>query len=501
MLACVLVGCSDQDFLSSGISGINEEFSKYQKYKDSNEPQTNDEPYRIDNIDIKEIEEAPVAELDEYDMTGPQNSGIPNKETLSEIGSDDAVFIEENAAVYIYTVGNPGGGTAGLTSLHLNGIRKDTEDGVFVPDNADTLKDMLGVDSLSSVKYSADEFQNMLTDLASAADKAYVESLKEDSDWCIKIEDPMYLEQYWGIEQLGQTVEEINTRSYSIGSTEKRARITGYYGEANDKNVRLRPTMVDLNTLFEYYVNDKCEFNYGVKDNRNNAKENQPYQIFTKRGLDKFPQYKDGSYAAMKSKAGFFNNVAKDIPTLNSVIFQNYPMDNGISTKEFNLRLNSFGSKTFSLKSNIKKDSFPSKVKPELAKKYDEFGKAIGTNLGATISTMYDKDESVMYHSPISGYIGAYAAGAKVFVYISYSSGNSITINATDDIFEEAKGAYSEITEVGRYNNLNEFVSEFKIPIIYICMGEKYMDESNKDNLDKVSSTTAKFIVSKFGSK
>ena len=464
-----IVGCSSQSMLSGNAAEFVEQFQTAQRFEDSNEPQTNDVDYRLGTHDIKEIEEVPLDILEDYDMTGPQNSGIPTADVDSEVGNGESVVSNEDkkSIVYIYTAGNPDGDESGVTKLLLNGPNEAAVKQVLVPADDQALLRMAGVRSVADLKYNADEFQKLLVDFSAAVNDAYDQGLdksKKSDDkehWCADLSKAK-LDKRWDL--MPDSNSDKYLIKYKLAGKKHTARCSGYYYPGSKNGY------VTLNMLYRYYVDHV--FDHELFNSISNADVSQE--------TDKSLQY--------------FEAAGDRIPELNVALFQNFPVGNN-----YKMMLGSYvppsGGNTFtsfSLSCLYKKDALWGTISAAKAKKLQDFGVLIGASFGMSANVVKDKDESSMYHSYISAGIDAKNQGAKVLVFCSNVDKK---VNTVVNVYSNNVEAFTEaFKDAGLPVLVGNNVRSLKLIGIDIPVVEVQLGKCTKDQKSEIAGVLAKVI-------
>lgn len=494
IFALGLVGCADQGFISETAGNWSTVFQTAVNADDSNEPQTNSVPYALDSHDIKEVEDVPLEELEEFDLTGPQNSGILKTDTNTLVGNDDADLDTENKpCIYIYTAGNPENSADGKTTLKTDGVNEI--DGVIIPNNVATLKNLTGVKDLTKLKYSADEFQTLLVQFSEAVNNAYKGAKNPTSEWCNFIggatkPKTQKLEAAWGLFDSDEG-KNISWIEYNLGDDTRKAKCTGIYSIYKGSR---HETYVTPGLWWKYYTaKTYSDIQLPSKvTNKDGKLVGDGVPIFGKEPAD---------VSAYTTELKFLHEgTFKKIPILNAAVWQCYSTTNGESPM-----ITMINSQTYSLKASFTTDSMVGTTNGEALAK---FGSDIQTNCGTTVTVNTDKDESSMYHSFLSAAVEARKKNAAVIVsvngkgtgkttieisgYDKDNSGNTNSIKtAWDEKFAELSdsvvlGIADDGSIQGSYMGIGNVTHADYIPYVGITLGS--------EDLDKIAETLAEIL-------
>lgn len=459
-----IVGCSSQSMLSGNAAEFVEQFQTAQRFEDSNEPQTNDVDYRLGTHDIKEIEEVPLDILEDYDMTGPQNSGIPTADVDSEVGNGESTVSTEDkkSIIYIYTAGNPDGDESGVAKLLLKGKDEPPVKQVLVPADDQALLRMAGVSSVADLKYTADEFQQLLVSFSTAVNRAYENGLDrskrsdDEEHWCANV-NKVKLDKRWDL--MPDSNSDKYLIKYKLAGKEHTARCSGYYSKTQFG-------YVTLDMLYKYYV--EHEFNSELFNSISNADVSQEES----------------------KRQKYFEAAGDRIPELNVALFQNFPVRNNNKMMLGQYYAGAYTS--YALGCLYKKDALWGTISAAKAKKLQDFGVLIGASCGMSVNVVQDKDESSMYHSYISAGVDAKNQGAKVLVFCSNVDKKSDTVvNVSSSNVAAFKEAFEDAELPVRVGNNVTSLKQIgiDIPVVEVQLGK-----CTKDQKSDIAGVLAKVI-------
>lgn len=412
-----LVGCADQSFISETAGNFIDEFQRAESFEDSNEPQTNRVEYELGAHDIKEVEDVPLEELEEFDLTGPQNYGILKTDTNTAVGNATAsVSSNDDPCIYIYTAGNPEGGDDGIVKgLHVTGNVKNT---VILPANEVTLEHLTDVKNTRKLKYSADDFQKLLVEFTERVDAAYVKGRDSSSGWCGNLKDKM-LDVRWDL--LGDLGGGVYIE-YKLGDETRKGKCTGYC-----EHITGVTSYVTLDMLYKHY---------GLVSNTDIG---SIWQELAGTSLETSidPDSKTHNYTKTNAFVGLSWT---KMPLINSAVFTMYSTASG---KKLNAHTGAGNFTSFALQGSFTVDSAVS-IDTSTAKELKEFGGAIGAECGAASNVKTDKDNSSMYHSGLSAAVEAIGSNACVFVSVSGKNTKDKTTKISVSDYAAKKDLWTE---------------------------------------------------------
>ena len=461
-LSVCMVGCAPQDFLSGGAVDWTEISKQYQLGKESSEPQTNKIGYRPWQHDIKEVEEAPEEELEEYDLTGPQNNGILKTDTEA-VGTETASIssAEEDAKdadLYFYTAGNTSGESAGTVTLAVGKNGAEVSQ-VLVPTNEAALLAMTGAESVKSLSYSADDFQKMLMDYSETADKAYDKATVK-GDWRAELgnKSAQKLNAYWNLDG---SVEKKKQVTYQVGGSDKTAWKTGYCTKSGKSGY------VSLDLLYQYYVNTNYDESV-FRPKSELALANVDWDL----RVDK----------ASRQRA--FLDVAKNIPVLNQMVFSSF-YDKRQVTSGNKSTLGGYKASgkvtSYTLNCTFAKDSNLD-IEKSYAENLKSFGQKMRAACGLSANCVSDADTGSTYHSLVSAGVEAMGSGAKAMVYVTQSSTDGVKVlvpQTAKESFKKALEEEEDVTVESVGSNVLESVG-IKLKVVEVRVGSKVFEDEEK---------------------